>query len=247
MRREPLGLAFAMTLAVSCSSSVDTVPPRTLEQLVDTKEPGMALVREWLGSAKNTVELLDVDPSAGRRTLLALQVTSRSPMGAIALESGGLLIDDGWVRVLGSGHPRLPRALDTWNRLAESAPRLPGALLVGDDVLGGFYALNGGGLPGPVGHVSYFAPDRLQWEDVAASYSEWLAFLLQGDLERFYGDDRWSSWRADVRPMPGDRGWSIYPFLFTKGPPVAERARRPVPLEELWELHVVDLPKQIGR
>ena len=207
----------------------------------------MALVREWISSAKNTVELLDADPAAGRRTLLALQVTTRSPMGSIALESAGILIDDGWVRVLGSGHSRLPRSLDTWNRLGQPAHRSPGALLVGDDVLGGFFALNGGGISGPAGHVFYFAPDSLRWEDVAPSYSEWLCFLMRGELEKFYGDSRWSSWRSDVRQVPGDRAFSLYPFLFMKGPSVAERSRRPVPLEELWGLYVVDLPKQIGR
>src|SRR5262245_29232505 len=246
MRIERIGLAVAAALAGCCSRSVDTLPLKTIEQLVDTKEPGMAQVREWIGSAKNTVELLDVDPAAGRRALLALQVTSRSPMGSIALESGGILIDDGWVRVLGSGHSRLPRALDTWNRIGQPTHRLPGALLVGDDVLGGFFALNGGGIHGAVGHVFYFAPDSLRWEDVSPSYSEWLCFLLRGDLEQFYGDSRWSEWRSDARQVPGDRAFSIYPPLWTKGPGVAERSRRPVPLEELWALNVVDLPKQLG-
>jgi hypothetical protein len=223
------------------------MPPKTIEQLVDTKEPGMAQVREWINGAKSTVEVLDVDSAAGRRSLLALQVTSRSPMGAIALESGGILIDNGWVRVLGGGHIRLPRSLDEWNRLGQAPHRLPGALLVGDDAIGGFFALNGGGIPGPVGHVFYFAPDSLRWEDVAASYSEWLRFLMLGDLEHFYADSRWGSWRADVQQMPGDRAFSIYPFMFLEGPPVGERSRRPVPLEELWGMYVVDLPKQIGR
>ncbi|MBL8724060.1 MAG: DUF2625 family protein [Planctomycetes bacterium] len=236
-----------MAFTGSCSRSSDAMSPKTIEQLVDTTEPGMALVHEWIKDAKSTVEVLGVDPAAGRRTLLALQVTSRSPMGAIALESGGLLIDSGWVRVLGGGHDRLPRSLNEWNRLEQPPHRLPGALLVGDDAIGGFFALNGGGIPGPVGHVFYFAPDSLRWEDVAASYSEWLRFLMLGDLERFYADNRWGSWRVDVQQMPGDRAFSIYPFPFAEGPPVGERSRRPVPLEELWGLYVVDLPKQLGR
>jgi len=247
MRFKHFGFAVVVAFTGSCSGSSDPMSPKTIEQLVDTTEPGMAQVRQWIGGAKNTVELLDVDPAAGRRTLLALQVTSRSPMGAIALESGGILIDDGWVRVLGGGHNRLPRSLETWNRLGQPPHRLPGALLVGDDALGGFFALNGGGIPGPAGHVFYFAPDTLRWEDVAASYSEWLWFLMRGDLERFYADSRWSSWRADVRQVPGDRAFSIYPFPFTEGSPMSERSRRLVPLEELWGLYVVDLPKQLGR
>ena len=52
--------------------------PKTIEQLVDTTEPGMAQVRQWIGGAKNTVELLDVDPAAGRRTLLDVKQIGRA-------------------------------------------------------------------------------------------------------------------------------------------------------------------------
>lgn len=247
MRSKLVGLLVAVAFAGSCSHSGELMPQKTLEQLVDLDEPGMELVREWIQGAKNRVTLLDVDPAAGRRTLLALQVTSRSPMGAIALETGGILIDDGWVRVLGSGNDRLPRSLDAWNRLNEAPHRLPGALLVGDDALGGFFAWNGDGIPGLTGHVFYFAPDTLRWEDVAASYSEWLLFLLRGDLEGFYGDSRWRGWQAEIQKVPGDRAFCIDPFPFAKGPALGERSRRLVPLEELWGLYVVDFPKQFGK
>ncbi len=219
---------------------------RTIEQLIDTDEPGIELVRQWLRVTTNQVELLDVDPEAGCRTLLALQVTSRSPMGALAYASGGLLVDGGWVRVLGGGHARVPRTLATWNRLERSAPRLPDALLVGDDVLGGFFAVNGGGLPGEPGHVFYFGPDSLRWEVVAPSYSDWLLFLFCGDLEQFYRGRRWRSWRDDLVGLAGDRAFSVYPPLWAAGPAIEDRSRRPVPIEELWGLHVVDWPQQLG-
>ena len=219
---------------------------RTLEQLIDTAEPGIELVRQWLQSATNHVELLDVDAEHGRRTLLGLQVTSRSPMGALALASGGLFVDGGWVRVLGGGHARLPRTLATWNRLEQPPHRLPGALLVGDDVLGGFFAVNGGGLPGEPGQVCYFGPDTLRWDVVAPSYTDWLLFLFTGDLEAFYRDMRWRSWRDELVGLAGDRAFSVYPPLWAAGPDIGDRSRRPLPIEELWGLHVVDWPKQLG-
>ena len=37
-------------------------------------------------------------------------------MGAVIFETGGILIDEGWLRILGSGHPRLPRSLPDWNK-----------------------------------------------------------------------------------------------------------------------------------
>jgi hypothetical protein len=38
-------------------------------------------------------------------------------MGAIVYHTGGLLIDHGWLRILGGGgHPRTQRSLMSWNR-----------------------------------------------------------------------------------------------------------------------------------
>jgi hypothetical protein len=222
------------------------VKPRTLDELVEKKEPGIDLVRTWARAAKNEVELLPGDRAEGERALVALQVTSRSPMGAIALETGGLLIDHGWIRVLGGGCKRLPRSIQMWNGLGAGAtPRLRGAVLVGDDVLGGFFAVNGGGLRGDRGHVFYHSAQSLRWEDVAPSYSDWLVRMMSGDLERFYAGLRWPGWRRDVEMLAGDRGISVYPFLSAAGADISKRDRRPVTLAELWGLLVEDLPRQL--
>ena len=68
----------------------------------------------------------------GADVLVALQVTTRSPMGAIAFETGGLLFDHGWLRLLGSGSMRLEGDLARWNGLGASAlvEAFEGALLV---------------------------------------------------------------------------------------------------------------------
>jgi hypothetical protein len=166
-------------------------------------------------------------------------------MGAVALETGGLLVDHGWIRVLGGGHKRLPRSIADWNGLVGGAAhRLPGTILVADDVLGGFFAINGGGLTGERGHVFYYSPQSLAWEDVASSYSEWLGGILSGNLEAFYKDVRWRGWRREVEPLPGDKGIIVYPFLFADGADIAKRSRKPVPLRELWTLYIEEVPKQ---
>lgn len=210
---------------------------RTLEDLVDRVEPGIVQVREWIGKATNPVEVLPVDRAAGERALVALQVTSRSPLGAIALETGGILIDGGWLRILGSGDARLPRAIDQWNGHPASL-RLPGALLIGDDALGGFFALNGGGLPGAPGHVFYFAPDTLEWEHFADGYSAFVWSLLTMDTAKFYEGARWAKWHEDVRPLAGDRAFLVFPFLSMQGPAIDERSHGDVPIEELWSMFV---------
>ena len=160
-------------------------------------------------------------------------------MGAIAHGTGGMLIDDGWVRVLGAGCARLPRSLSDWNGVG-AAPRLADALLVGDDAIAGFFAVNGGRFGPQLGTVHYLAPNTLQWESLRLTYSQWLRWLFTGDLQTFYAAGRWEGWRDEVRGLAGDRAISVYPFLSAAGPPVSERSRRAVPIEELWGL-LVDL------
>ncbi|MHB8874874.1 MAG: DUF2625 family protein [Myxococcaceae bacterium] len=220
---------------------------RDLGDLVDLKEPALALIREWTAEAKNPVEVLSCERSDGERALLALQVTTHSPMGALAYETGGLLVDNGWVRVLGAGCARLPRGLDTWNGLGSGPERrLEGALLIADDVLGGFFALNGDGLPGAPGRVFYHSPDRLEWEATGKGYSDWLHWLLQVNLDAHYAGMRWPDWRREAAQLAGDCGFSVYPPLFTQGSPVEERSRRALPIHELWGLYTVELPKQLA-
>ena len=208
---------------------------RTLEDLIDTHEPGWDLVRSWIGVAEVPVEVLPRTQARAETCLVNLQVTTRSPMGAVAFESGGILVDRGWLRILGSGSDRLPRDLASWG-----LDRLDGALVVADDILGGFFALNGGGLaPDQLGAVFYFAPDSLEWEPATASYSEFLVFCFSQRVGQFYQDYRWDGWEAEVMAIPGDKALSIVPFLWTtEGRDIGRASRRPVPVEELWTLYV---------
>jgi len=78
---------------------------RPLKELINLEEPGWKIVQEWIDQAKNHVEVLPPSSPQREEALFETQVTSRSPLGAIVYDSGGLLIDHGWIRILGSGHP----------------------------------------------------------------------------------------------------------------------------------------------
>jgi hypothetical protein len=112
--------------------------PKAWHELIH-EDDAVSRVKVWSSGASSDFALLEAAPEAAQRALEALQVTTRSPLGAVAFHTGGILVDGGWLRILGSGSPRLPRALDTWNGL-EGSVRLPGKLLVADDALGGFFA-----------------------------------------------------------------------------------------------------------
>ncbi len=221
---------------------------RTLKELIDLIDPAWPLVQEWLTKARNSVEVLPTDRRRGEEVLLHLQVTTRSSPGAIALETGGILIDHGWLRFLGSGNEHMQGNLLFWNAKGEilKTHPLPGAFIVAHDVLGGFFALNGGAFSGESGSAFYFAPDRLKWENTKLSYSQLLQWAVNGDLDVFYKGLRWLGWKDEVRQMSSDQGFSILPFLWTgPNPPIAERSRRAVPLTELWGLQQ-ELARQIG-
>lgn len=204
---------------------------RTLEDLIDTKDAALPLVRERAQGASHPFEILA--PSEDRnRVLLALQVTTRSTMGAVAYETGGLLIDHGWLRVLGSGHPKLARNIVDWNK-----GRSSGFLLVADDVVGGFFALNGGGLGDDAGAMYYWAPDTLAWESLEIGYSDFLGWASTDRLQAFYADLRWSGWEADMKSVGADQCFSFYPFLWTKEGSVQASARKAVSIAEQYALN----------
>jgi hypothetical protein len=117
--------------------------------------------------------------------------TSRITQLIESLRSGDILVDHGWLRLLGSGHARLPDTLLTWNGLGEPAmgPPLEGAFVVAVDVLGGVFALNGGGLGSDTG-IHYFAPDSLRWEALGSSHLAFVEWALTGDLAQFCGMGR---------------------------------------------------------
>jgi hypothetical protein len=212
--------------------------PRPYEALVDLMDPAWPMVQEWLAEATVPVEVLAPDPTRARVALTELQVTTRSPMGAIVHETGGILADHGWLRLLGSGNPRLDRSLPAWTReqVGTQSGVSPPYLLIADDVIGGAFGLNGGGLPGELGAVCYFAPDTLAWENLGLGYSDFAAWCVSERLATFYQDFRWPAWEAEVRRVDGDHAIALYPFPWADGPGFGDRERRVVPIRELWRL-----------
>jgi hypothetical protein len=106
------------------------MPKRPLQEFLNVDEPAWPLIQSWLREATNAVEGLTPSAPARSEALVATQVTTRSPMGAVIYETCGLLVVHGWLRLLGSGHSHLPRSLPEWNLRPswtdpESVPALP--------------------------------------------------------------------------------------------------------------------------
>ncbi len=191
---------------------------RSLQELIDKNEPGWTFVKEWIDSANNKVEILPVDNAKAEESLFKIQVTTRSPMGAIVYMTGGLLIDNGWIRILGSGSNKMKRTLPDWNKgktLEEFGLPTP-FLLIADDAIGGFYLLNGGGLGDDIEKVSYFSPDSLDYEPLDVTYTEFLDFCFNNNLDEFYQGYRRTNWKDKVSELSADKVFNFYPPLWTE-------------------------------
>jgi hypothetical protein len=238
-------LLITVHLFWSCFSYSQAMRP--LEQLINTQEPGWPLVQEWMKKATNKIEVLSRDSTQANQALYQTQVTTRSPMGAIIYMTGGILIDNGWVRILGSGNPRLPRTLPDWNKgkTFNNFGEHPSFLLIADDVLGGFYAINGGALGKDMGKVYYLAPDTMEWEAMDKTYTEFLLFCFSGDLSKYYEDYRWKGWQKEVAEVKGDQAFNFFPPLFTKeGKDLTKSSRKAIPVEEQYSL-TLEMQKQL--
>ena len=244
MKKKLLTILFSLLILKTFSQT----KMRPLNELINTEDPGWSLVNNWIQSAKNKVEILQTDKQKAEDALYKIQVTTRSPMGSIIYMTGGLLVDDGWIRILGSGNDKLNRSLPDWNKgkaiidFGQPAP----FLIIADDVIGGFFILNGGGLGNDVGKVYYLAPDNLEYESLNLTYSEFLNFCFNNNLNEFYKGYRWTNWKNDFKKLKGGKVFSFYPYLWTKeGKDINNTTKKEISSEEQYSL-TLDFRKQLG-
>ena len=237
-----------LTSLLLISFSIDAQSMRSLTELINANEPAWPNVQQWIDSASNSVEVLPADSSQAANALFHTQVTTRSPMGAIVYMTGGILIDNGWIRILGSGNEKLSRSIPDWNKgktFSEFGDPMS-ILLIADDAIGGFFLLNGGGLGSDIGKVYYWAPESLTFQPLELTYTEFLNFCFNGDLDAFYEGFRWENWETEVAAISGDQAISFYPFLWTvQGKNPATNARKAITIEEQYRLNL-DFTKQLN-
>lgn len=192
---------------------------RPVEELINLNEPGWNLVEKMMDTATNKVEVLPIlHIDSARNSLFRVQVTTRSPMGAIVYQSGGIIIENGWIRILGSGSEKLQRSLPSWNigKTFTKFGEPMSQLLIADDAVGGFFVLNGGALGDDLGKVYYLAPESLEYEPLGISYTEFLLFCFSGDIKTFYSDKRWEGCDKEVSSLNPDNVICFYPYLWSE-------------------------------
>lgn len=200
---------------------------RPLDQLINDQDSALPFVIETAEAQPGRCVVHPPSQEAGD-VLYRTQVTTRSPMGSIAYHTGGISVLGGWLRILGSGSPQIPRSLPDWNE-----GRSSGFYLVADDVFGGFFALDGGALGPGKGQVFYFAPDSLCWEALDRSYSEFLMWACS-DFRGFYDGMTWPDCQTAISKLGPDRCFFFYPPLWSAERVLPPEELRDVPVSEAW-------------
>ena len=198
------------------------------------EDSAWSMIQNWIHESDRPVIILENTRQAGEEVLHKLQVSNKSTMGSIALECGGMIIDHGWLRILGSGHIQMPGSLIDLN---DSNPYFEG-FVIAYDILGGVFALNTGYFDDASHHVYYFAPDTLEWEDTEKGYSDFIYWVFHGSLDDFYQSFRWDHWMEDVQKLNGGQGFSVYPYLWSEQASDINKCHiETVPLQEIWGLN----------
>eukprot|EP00668_Euglena_longa_P016716 GGOE01021006.1.p1 GENE.GGOE01021006.1~~GGOE01021006.1.p1 ORF type:complete len:237 (-),score=48.52 GGOE01021006.1:165-875(-) len=228
------------------------MPPEISSDAVDSALP---LIFRWQQSATNHVEIL---PGTNRRdceeALQWLELTAKTPLGAVALHTGGILVHHGWLHSLPVSPIHQLQCM--W---AEAEAGVPlGCILIADDIIGGFFALNGGRLSeerGTIAKVFYLSPDTLEWECTGMGYGAFLQWAFLGNIPEFYAlypfeppvdcpdlaaDEALTAdvqWWREVEGLAATLSFRFSPPLWeTAGGAVIDRARFSVPAAELFEL-----------
>ncbi|MBE9601917.1 DUF2625 family protein [Pedobacter sp. MC2016-24] len=66
-----------------------------------------------------------------------------------------------------------------------------------------------------LGNIYYFSPDGLEYEALDITYSQFLDFCFNKDLNVFYKGLRWDNWKADVKKIDGNQVFNFVPALWT--------------------------------
>ncbi|WP_341832489.1 DUF2625 domain-containing protein [Sphingobacterium thalpophilum] len=217
---------------------------RELKELINKDEDAIKLIMAWKNAAKNKIQILANDSLRSNEALFNTQISTRSPMGAIVFHTGGILIDNGWIRIYGSGSKKLNRNLPNWNKgkTFQNFGDKPGYLIIADDAVGGFFLLNGGDLGNDLGKIYYLSPDNNEYEQLDLTYTEFINFCFSGNIDVFYRDLRWKNWEDDFKKLSANEAFIFYPYLWTKeGRDINKVEKNKASIEEIYTLRTRQL------
>ena len=237
-----LTLASFFLLLFYCSDNAfaqSTVKP--VEELLGAGNANWDRIMLMAERSKNKVQILPKDSARASYALMQSQLSTSTLLGSVINNSGGILVDDGWIRILGSGCGKLPRSVPEWNTGKINAMRNEDAfyLLVADDVMGGLFAIKAASKEEleTTGQVFYYGPNGLTWQPTGLSYASFFDFCFSGNTKDFYADFRWKGWQEDVKGIDCNSVISCYPMLWTREGLQLKANRKLLAIQSQWNLY----------
>lgn len=123
-------------------------------------------IHNMLIASQKNIMIFDKNLDFGEEALEKLQITSKSALGAVLLNTSGVVIDN-WIRIL--GHEGVEHSGILSINVFENGDipqRIENMLIVANDIVGGVFAINASMFDEGIGKVWYFALDTLEWENM---------------------------------------------------------------------------------
>lgn len=180
------------------------------------------------------IKILDGVDEQGLKEVNKMSISLESTMGTIVVNTNGIIVDN-WIRILGQSSEHHAGIADFNKRIGYDFGKM---MIVAIDIVGGLFALNTGEYEDDIDRVWYFAPDTVSWESLGFKYSEFIAWIAQGNIMDFYEPFRWNGWEKDVENIDGfNKGVLVYPFLWSKECNIETAAKKISPLSEIIKMN----------
>lgn len=205
---------------------------KKLSTLISNDLSAKQEVEDFIKSTTEKVVFEKSVPTAANETLVKMQVTTNSYIGAIVHEYSHIITQNGLIRHIGSGSPNSRNILE-WNSLF---PNLK-SFIVANDVFGGLFAINYGDLEGEYGEINYFSPLELTWYSLSCSHSEFVSWSFLGEIKDFYEHFYIERYSEDISKTKESNGLLIIPYLWSKEFQLIKGSAKEIPINELVSLN----------
>lgn len=152
-------------------------------------------------------------------------------LSSIINNSSGIRINK-WIHLLGHDSNGT-KGFDFFNNTFSNL----GVIIIAYDLIGGLFAINTEMLRTGKNHILYFAPDKLEWEDLEFDYLNFLNWCFNGDISVFYDFMKCDEIINLVSNISENEMILIYPFLWSKEFNLTTSLKKIVPCEELIKLN----------
>lgn len=155
-----------------------------------------------------------------------------SLLSTLLRRSDGMLLDDGWFRVLGTSPKACGRSLDEWNKAdgwrRAWGPGAAGMLCFADDPVGNQFAINLGEERRGNWQVHLGWIDTMKWTNLDLTFGQWLEAVIQGHGNKWYDPDLIKTLRglAKTVKVESSECWSLDPPISAGGSWTASKISR---------------------